>query len=147
MLSSDPRPRSCLDGGGLVEGEVALAVEHPGGDELEPVGDVLVVIQQLADVGVGGEAGGVAAVAAAGPAYLAEGDRVGAGLGDRVPAVAQRAKVRQQQPVLLTVARSWAVAMIRTACGLAPAMCAWPAERTWAGRPKSSVAFVRYFAR
>lgn len=55
-------PRCCLDGGcGPVEVEVALAVEDPGGDELEPVGDVLVVVEELANVGVRGQAGGVAA--------------------------------------------------------------------------------------
>ena len=46
-------------GRGLVEVEVALADEDPGGDELEAVGDVVVVVEELADVGVGCEAGGL----------------------------------------------------------------------------------------
>jgi hypothetical protein len=85
---------------GLVEVEVALAGEDPGGDELEPVGEVVVVVEYLADVGVRVEAGGVGACPAAGVAQLTEGDRVGAGLGDRVPAVAQGREVREEQRVV-----------------------------------------------
>src|SRR4051794_7718175 len=50
-------------GRGLVEVEVALAGELPGGDELEPDGDVEVVIEELADVRVRRQAGRVGAVA------------------------------------------------------------------------------------
>ena len=95
-----------MDGcGGGVEVEVALAVEDPGGDELEAVGEVGVVVEDLADVGVGVEAGGVAAVVAAGSAELAEGDGVGAGLGDRVAAVAEGAEVGEQLGVGVAVGR------------------------------------------
>ena len=51
----------------------------------------------------GARPAGLRAVAAAGAAELAEGDGVGAGLGDRVPAVAERAEVGQQQPVVLAL--------------------------------------------
>ena len=147
--STSPSERSGRDGcGGLVEVEVALADEHPGGLELEPVGEVVVGVEDLADVRVRVQAGRVAAEPAAGSADLSEGDGVGAGLGDRVAAVAEGGEAGAQPAVGVVLAGDPFGGLDdpdRMRGGTDPWAC-W-ADRTREGSPKSSVALVRYFAR
>jgi hypothetical protein len=81
--------RAAHGGRGGVEVEVALADETPAGDNLEAVRYLIVFVEGLADVCVGLETRWARSVEPLGAADLPQGDRVGAGLGDRVAAVAE----------------------------------------------------------
>ena len=75
---------------------------------------------------------------AAGAADLAEGDGVGAGLGDRVAAVAEGGEVARPagSTPSYSAASCWAVSMIRTACAVAPTRWACLAEQDPGGEPE-----------
>jgi hypothetical protein len=107
-----------------VEVEVALADEDPRRDDLEALREVVVDVEDLADVGLRIQAGRVGTEAAADPPDLTEDHRVGPGLGDRMPAVAQAGQFARSRPYFSPLAASRSmVSMNRTAAAPAATAC------------------------